>query len=291
MPQSGTSRIERLWKTLPTAARCHLYTAGLGKQYYFDAMVYAGGVYNGSPTSANKIGDGAAPNASLGLSKDLGVYLPFGTLVHHRVRGVKTGDKSELVIILGLNQDGTGYRALRVSNDPGGSVFVSQDTKAHPALGTARSLLGQANAGLSPASASLVAQHCSQGDTFAWMGRRAVATSEIWQTRRRISRRRRWHPRHAYKPRAIPRATAAHGRISGVGHRRPFVAGLARPNPRGLRPPSQRRSPPRSRGPWRATRGRRGWPCGGGRTFLCKASRVSAFRSSRGRRPSRSSTP
>ena len=33
MPQSGTSRIERLWKALSTAARCHLYTAGLRKQY------------------------------------------------------------------------------------------------------------------------------------------------------------------------------------------------------------------------------------------------------------------
>ena len=32
VPQSGTSRIERMWQTLSTAARCHLYTAGLGKQ-------------------------------------------------------------------------------------------------------------------------------------------------------------------------------------------------------------------------------------------------------------------
>ena len=67
VPQSGTSRIERLWKTLSTAARCHLYTAGLGKQNYFDAMFYAGDVYSDSPTSANKFGDGAAPAASLGL--------------------------------------------------------------------------------------------------------------------------------------------------------------------------------------------------------------------------------
>jgi len=43
VPQSGTSRIERLWRKLPTAARCHLYTAGLGKQYYFDAFCLRGG--------------------------------------------------------------------------------------------------------------------------------------------------------------------------------------------------------------------------------------------------------
>ena len=146
MPQSGTSRIERFWRTLSTVARCHLYTAVLCKPYYFDAVAYAGGVYNDSPTSANKFGDGAARNASLGLSKDSGVYLPFGALAHHRVRGVKTDDKNGLVVNLGLNQDGTGYSALRVSDDPGGSVFVSQDIKAHPDLSTARSLPDQVNA-------------------------------------------------------------------------------------------------------------------------------------------------
>jgi len=122
-------------------------------------------VYSGSPTSAKKFGDGAAPIASLGLSKDLGVYLPFGSLAYHLVRGVKADDKNELVVLLGLNHDGAGYRVLRVSEDPGGSVFVSGDIKAHPALGTARSLLDKANAVLSPASASFVAQHCNRGDT------------------------------------------------------------------------------------------------------------------------------
>ena len=33
VPQSETSRIERLWKTLSTAAHCHLHTAGKGKRY------------------------------------------------------------------------------------------------------------------------------------------------------------------------------------------------------------------------------------------------------------------
>ena len=55
VPQSGTSRIECLWKALSTAARCHLYTADLGKQYYIDAMVYAGDVYSDSPTSTNNL--------------------------------------------------------------------------------------------------------------------------------------------------------------------------------------------------------------------------------------------
>ena len=64
-------------------------------------MDCAGDVYNDSPTSANKFGDGAAPSASLGLSSDLGVYLPFGSLAYHLVRGVKADDKSELVAIPG----------------------------------------------------------------------------------------------------------------------------------------------------------------------------------------------
>ena len=101
-------------------------------------MVYAGNVYNDSPTSANKFGDGAAPNAPLGFSKELGIYLPFGTLAYRHVRGVKTEDKNELAVILGPNHEGTGYFALRVSDNPGGLVFVSKDITAHPAQGTAR---------------------------------------------------------------------------------------------------------------------------------------------------------
>ena len=41
--------------------------------------------------------------ASLGLSSDLGVYLPFGSLAYHLVQGVKADDKSELVVIPGTN--------------------------------------------------------------------------------------------------------------------------------------------------------------------------------------------
>ena len=104
-------------------------------------MIYAGDVYNDSPTSANKTGDGAAPNAPLGLSKNLGVYLAFGALAHHLALGVKIDVKNELAMVLGLNHEGAGLRALRVSDIPGGSVFVSQDIKAHPALGTAQCLI------------------------------------------------------------------------------------------------------------------------------------------------------
>jgi len=57
--------------------------------------------------------------------------------------------------------------ASRVSNDPGGSVFVSQGIKARPALGTARPLLDRTNAGLAPALASFVAQHGNRGGTLA----------------------------------------------------------------------------------------------------------------------------
>ena len=85
----------------------------------------------------------------------------------------------ELVVILGLNHEGAGYRALRVSDDPGGSVFVSQNIKPHPSQGTARYLIDQVHAGLAPSRASFVAQHCTQEDVFcsAWAGRRAVASS------------------------------------------------------------------------------------------------------------------
>ena len=129
-------------------------------------MVRAGDVHNDSPTSANKFGGGAAPSATLGLVSDLGVCLPFGSLAYHLVRGAKADDKNELVAILGLNHEGAGYRALRVSDNPGGSVFVFQDTKAHAALGTARSLFDRVNAGLSPASASFVAHHFNCGESI-----------------------------------------------------------------------------------------------------------------------------
>ena len=57
-PESGTTRIERLWGTLSEAARASLNESGLGKQYFFDAMVYASDVRNMLPTSANKLGGG-----------------------------------------------------------------------------------------------------------------------------------------------------------------------------------------------------------------------------------------
>ena len=95
----------------------------------------------------------------MGLCKDLGVYMPFETLAYHSVQGVKTDDKNELVVVLGLNHEGAEYRALRVSDDPGGSVFVSQDTKEIPGQGTARHLIDKVHAGLAPSWASFVAQH------------------------------------------------------------------------------------------------------------------------------------
>ena len=223
-------------------------------------MVYAGDVHSDSPTSANKPGDGAAPSASLGLSNDFGVYLPFGTIAHHRVRGVKTDDKNQLVVILGLNNDGTGYRTLRVSDDPGGSVFVSQDTKAHPDLSTARSLL---NASLFPTWASFVAQDCNPDDTLVRVGGkvRGGHLGTMADSPKDIEAAKVAPPPRVQAVGDSPGHGGSRGN-SGVGHRRHFVAGLARPIPRGLRPPSQRRSPPRSRGPWCATRGRRRWSCG-----------------------------
>ena len=78
-------------------------------------------------------------------------------------RGQKADNKNELVVIIGLNHDGHGYRAIRVSD---GTVLVSVHIKVHPDLGTARTLLDKVNAGVLPSAAVFVNQHCNCGETF-----------------------------------------------------------------------------------------------------------------------------
>ena len=183
---------------------------------------------------------------------------------------------------------------MRVSDDPGCSVLVSQDIKPHPGQGTARCLIDQVQSALAPTWASFVAQHCNHGGALLRVGGEArgghlgiiagspgyikaakEATSPRVQTVGES-------PGHGWSRTSLRRCYVP---------RQPFAAGLALLSPRDLRPPSPSRSPPRSRGRSCAMRGRGGWPCVGGRVFLRKAFRVSAFRSNRGRRPSRSSTP
>ena len=128
-PQSGTSRIERLWRSLSTAARSSLLSSGLGMQYFFDAMVMASDVRNVLPTSANRLGDGEAPDATLGLQYDLKSIVPLGTLGYLLVDGKKADPKNVLVVIIGFNNDGPGYRAVRVDN---GTVVASVHIKPDP---------------------------------------------------------------------------------------------------------------------------------------------------------------
>ena len=85
-------------------------------KYFFDAMVLASDVRNCLPTTANRLGEGEAPNATLGLPYDLRMLVPLGTLGYLRVSGHKADAKNALVVIVGLNHDGPGYRAIRVDN-------------------------------------------------------------------------------------------------------------------------------------------------------------------------------
>ena len=67
------------------------------------------------------------------------------------------------MVIIGLNHDGHGCRAIRVSD---GTVLVSVHIKVHPDLGTARTLLDKVSAGVLPSAAVFVNQHCNCGETF-----------------------------------------------------------------------------------------------------------------------------
>ena len=160
-PQSGTSRIERVWGKLTTAARCCLYSSGLNKAYFFDAMVYAADIFNCLPTEANKLGCGEAPDATLGLDYDLGALVPFGTLAHCPLDGVKRDSKNEHVVIIGFNHDGHGYRAVRVRD---GTIVTSVHIKPHPALGTAREL--RTSAATSSEVACFLAHHGNVDDLY-----------------------------------------------------------------------------------------------------------------------------
>ena len=159
-PQSGTSRIERMWLSLTTAARSSLLTSGLGMQYFFDAMVLASDVRNCMPTTANRMGDGEAPNETLGLPYDLRTLVPLGTLGYLRVAGNKADAKNALVMIVGLNHDGLGYRAVRVDN---GTMVTSVDIKPVPKQSSLRKLVDSSKD--SPgAAAAFIREHCDLTD-------------------------------------------------------------------------------------------------------------------------------
>ena len=69
---------------MSTVARSSLLTSGLEMQYFFDAMVMASDVRSCMPTTANRLGDGEAPNAVLKLPYDLRMFVLLGTLGYLR---------------------------------------------------------------------------------------------------------------------------------------------------------------------------------------------------------------
>ena len=64
---------------------------------------------------------------TLGLDYDLRAFVPFGSLGYLHVHGNKEDAKNVLVVIIGLNHDGHGYRAIRVAD---GTVLTSINIKA-----------------------------------------------------------------------------------------------------------------------------------------------------------------
>jgi len=145
-PESGTTSIERLWRSMSEAAKASLFESGLGKQYFFDAMVYANDVRNMLPTASNKVGKGEAPVETLGLDYDLRLIVPFGSFGYLHEPGAKVDDPANLVVILGFNHDGPGYRALRVA-DPGKDIVVtSVNIRAVPGTAPLKETLEKARA-------------------------------------------------------------------------------------------------------------------------------------------------
>jgi hypothetical protein len=59
---------------------------------------------------------GEAPNATLGLDYDIRAFVPFGTLGYMHVHSNKQDAKNVLITIIGLDHDGHGYRAIRVTD-------------------------------------------------------------------------------------------------------------------------------------------------------------------------------
>ena len=111
-------------------------------------MVMASDVRNRLPTAPSRLGDGEAPDETLGLPYDLRSIVPFGSLGYLLVDGKKADAKNELVVIIGFNNDGPGYRALRVSD---GTVVTSVHIKPDPRLSPLSHHIDQARASPSDA--------------------------------------------------------------------------------------------------------------------------------------------
>lgn len=126
-PESGTTPIERLWSTLSRAALNHLLTSGLSQQYYFDAMIYAADVYNCMPTKSNTFGGVKRRTQRLDSTTTFGLLCHLGHLAICTCMATSKTPRTCWSSIIGLDHDGHGYRAIRVTD---GAVVPSINAKA-----------------------------------------------------------------------------------------------------------------------------------------------------------------
>ena len=65
-PETASVQVEKLWQNIPRAADASILASGMLRKYYIDALLMAGFVLNVLPTSSNLLGNGEAPNQTLG---------------------------------------------------------------------------------------------------------------------------------------------------------------------------------------------------------------------------------
>ena len=77
--------------------------------------------------------------------------------------GWKRDAKNGLVVILGLNHDGPGYRAIKTSDSV---VIPSVHIKSIPALGTAQTLMTRLASDPTAPGAAFISKYCSTSDIY-----------------------------------------------------------------------------------------------------------------------------
>jgi hypothetical protein len=120
-----------------------LLTSGLSKIFFWDAFVLAGDVHCKLPTAANALGEGEAPDKTLGLAYDSrGIIARLGSCAYFRVDGAKADTVMEDEIVLGYNHDSGGYRVLKRD----GTIAASIHVRPHPDITSLRVELAAARA-------------------------------------------------------------------------------------------------------------------------------------------------
>jgi len=78
------------------------------------------------PTAANALGEGEAPDKTLGLAYDFRGIVRLGSWAYLRVDGAKADAVMEGVIVLSYKHDGGGYRVLKRT------IVASIHVRPHP---------------------------------------------------------------------------------------------------------------------------------------------------------------